>query len=88
MYPLAPTVAVIDGARIGRRMDFDSEVLVRLHWQRVPMLHRPTPVTYPQDGISHFRGLHDNVLISRMHARLFFGMLVRLPLLLWRRVTG
>lgn len=88
VYPLRETVAVIDSARLGRRMDFDTEVLVRLHWRGVPMVHRPTPVTYPLDGISHFRGLQDNVLISRMHAKLFFGMLLRLPLLLWRRLVA
>ncbi|ARN23056.1 glycosyltransferase family 2 protein [Piscinibacter gummiphilus] len=88
VYPLAPTVAAIDGARLGRRMDFDPEILVRLHWRGVPFVHQPTAVTYPQDGISHFRGLEDNVLISRMHARLFFGMLLRLPMLLWRKVAA
>ena len=88
VYPLAPTVAAIDGARLGRRMDFDPEILVRLHWRGVPFVHQPTAVTYPQDGISHFRGLEDNVLISRMHARLFFGMLLRLPMLLWRKVVA
>ena len=87
VYPLAETVAVLDGARLGRRMDFDPEVLVRLHWRGVPLVHRPTPVTYPQDGISHFRALHDNLLISRMHARLFAGMLRRLPRLLWRKAV-
>jgi glycosyltransferase involved in cell wall biosynthesis len=88
VYPLAPTVAVFDSARIGRRMDFDSEILVRMHWRGVPFVHQPTAVTYPRDGISHFRGLEDNVLISRMHARLFFGMLLRLPVLLWRKVMA
>ena len=29
----------------------------------------------------------DNLLISRMHARLFLGMLVRAPMLLWRKVA-
>ncbi|MNR53997.1 hypothetical protein D3C85_1741090 [compost metagenome] len=45
----------------------------------------PTRVHYPRDGISHFRLVHDNALISAMHAKLFFGMLLRLPLILWRR---
>lgn len=85
VYPLAPTVALIDRVRIGRRMDFDSEILVRLHWRGMAMLNRATRVTYPLDGVSHFDVLRDNLRISRMHARLFFGMLVRLPLLLWRK---
>jgi len=88
LYPLASVVRLLDVARIGRRMDFDSDVLVRLHWRGVPVVNQPTRVTYPRDGVSHFRLLRDNVLISAMHARLFVGMLLRSPLLLWRKVVG
>jgi hypothetical protein len=87
VYPLAPVVTLIDATPIGRRMDFDPEVLVRLHWRGVPVLGVRTRVRYPRDGVSHFRPWHDNVLISRMHARLFLGMLWRSPLLLWRKVA-
>lgn len=86
VYPLAQVLPVIDRVRVGRRMDFDIAVLVRLHWRGVAMVWLPTHVTYPEDGISHFKGLRDNLLISRMHARLFFGMLVRSPALVWRRL--
>lgn len=88
VYPLAHVLPVIDGAPVGRRMDFDIAILVRLHWRGVAMAWLPTRVVYPEGGISHFKGLQDNVLISRMHARLFFGMLVRSPALLWRRLAG
>ncbi len=88
VYPLAAALPVIDGARVGRRMDFDIAVLVRLHWRGVAMVWLPTRVAYPEGGISHFQGLRDNLLISRMHARLFFGMLARSPALLWRRLAG
>ncbi|MFG6446714.1 glycosyltransferase family 2 protein [Roseateles sp. BYS180W] len=85
VYPLAPTVGCINAARLGRRMDFDVEIAVRLVWAGVPVLNMPTRVHYPQDGVSHFKVLRDNALISWMHTRLFFGMLLRLPLLLWRK---
>ena len=88
VYPLAPVVRLFDEARLGRRMDFDPEVLVRLHWRGLRIVNLPTRVTYPQDGLSHFRLGLDNWLISKMHARLFFGMLLRSPLLLWRKVAG
>lgn len=87
VYPLASLMPLLDAVRIGRRMDFDSDVIVRLHWRGVPVLNQPTRVTYPQDGISHFRLWRDNVLISAMHARLFLGMLWRSPVLLWRKVA-
>lgn len=87
VYPLAAVTRLLDSARIGRRMDFDSDIIVRLHWRGVPVVNRPTRVTYPRDGISHFRLLRDNVRISAMHARLFLGMLLRSPLLVWRKVA-
>lgn len=85
VYPLRPVITLLDQQRIGRRMDFDSEIVVRLHWRGVPVLNLLTRVTYPQDGISHFKVWVDNLLISRMHAVLFFGMVLRLPVLLWRK---
>ncbi|WP_313517973.1 glycosyltransferase family 2 protein [Pseudomonas sp.] len=85
VYPLEPTLALIDSARLGKRMDFDPEILVRLAWRNQPMRWLPTRVHYPLDGLSHFRLWHDNALISKMHAKLFFGMLGRAPVILWRR---
>jgi hypothetical protein len=42
----------------------------------------------PEDGgVSHFRYGRDNVLLTWMHFRLFFGFLVRLPLLAARRLS-
>jgi len=87
-YPLAAVISLLDSVRLGSRMEFDSEVLVRLHWRGVQIVNRPTRVTYPSDGVSHFRLWRDNVLITLMHARLFFGMVVRLPWLLWRRTIS
>lgn len=87
VYPLAASLRAWDSAHIGRRMEFDTEILVRMHWQGVPFVTQFTRVTYPQDGLSHFRMLRDNLLISKMHARLFAGMLLRSPVLLLRKLT-
>ncbi|MBO9538213.1 glycosyltransferase family 2 protein [Herbaspirillum sp.] len=86
LYPLAPTINLMNSAHIGRRMDFDTEILVRLYWRGLRVRNLPTRVRYPADGVSHFKVWLDNALISRMHARLFFGMLLRSPLLLSRRL--
>lgn len=88
VYPLPATLALIDSVSLGRRMDFDPEILVRLAWRNQPMRWLPTRVHYPLDGLSHFRLWHDNALISKMHAKLFFGMLLRAPLILARRWRG
>lgn len=84
VYPLNATVAVLDGSRTGNRMDFDIEILVRLSWAGVRMVNLEVGVGYPADGVSHFRMVRDNVMISWAHARLFLGMLRRLPTLLRR----
>lgn len=86
VYPLASVLALVESEPVGLRMDFDPEVLVRLHWRGVAVHNRPTPVRYPRDGVSHFDVWRDNLRISRMHARLFFGMLRRLPRLLRRKL--
>jgi glycosyltransferase involved in cell wall biosynthesis len=87
LYPLEAVGQLLRRVCIGQRMDFDTEILVRLYWRGVPVVNRPTRVTYPKDGLSHFQVWRDNLRISRMHARLFFGMLLRLPLLLARKVV-
>ncbi|MBS0975226.1 glycosyltransferase family 2 protein [Serratia rubidaea] len=85
VYPLAETLALLNSRRLGQRMDFDTEVMVRLYWRGVPSRFLPTRVTYPADGISHFDALRDNLRISWMHTRLFLGMLPRIPRLLRQR---
>ncbi|EIS7445982.1 glycosyltransferase [Citrobacter sp. FDAARGOS_156] len=85
VYPVAPTRQLAQRVTLGKRMDFDTEVMVRLYWQGNPSYFIPTRVIYPQDGLSHFDALKDNLRISLMHTRLFFGMLPRIPSLLFRR---
>jgi len=84
VYPIRPCAQLIKTERLENRMAFDVEILVKLYWQGLQVIALPTHVGYPQDGVSHFRGLEDNLRISMTHARLFFGMLVRLPKLLAR----
>lgn len=85
VYPLAASLELCDRRPIGQRMDFDTEIMVRLYWQGTPSRFIRTRVTYPPSGVSHFDALHDNLRISWMHTRLFFGMLPRIPQLLSRR---
>jgi len=85
VYPLAATLAVLDSEVVGRRMDFDPEIMVRLFWRGVPVVHVPVEVAYPEGNKSNFRMFHDNVLITLMHTRLVFTMLLRLPSILRNR---
>jgi glycosyltransferase involved in cell wall biosynthesis len=89
VYPIAPLRALMRHQRWMRRFDFDPEAAVRLCWAGVPVRNLPAPVRYPSadaGGVSHFRYLRDNILLSWMHTRLLLGFLLRLPWLLWRRI--
>ncbi|WP_432280132.1 glycosyltransferase family 2 protein [Shewanella aestuarii] len=79
IYPLAATEALFQYESLGERMDFDIEIMVKLYWKKTPVIQIPTKVIYPENGISHFQGFQDNLRISWMHTKLFFGMLKRLP---------
>ncbi|WP_295892003.1 glycosyltransferase [uncultured Vibrio sp.] len=83
-YPIKETIPVLSKYNIGTRMDFDIEILVRLYWEGIDSHFIDTRVIYPESGISHFDALHDNIKISKMHTKLFFGMLPRIPKLLAR----
>ena len=84
VYPVAPSLALAKRVSIGARMDFDTDIMVRLYWAGTESLFLPTRVRYPEDGISHFRMLRDNLRMAWLHLRLNLGMLPRLPLLLSR----
>lgn len=86
--PLAPTVRLLDRARLGDHMDFDPELAIRLQWDGVPIENVPTRVRYFENGVSHFRMVRDNLRLSGCYARLFFGMLWRAPRLLLRRLRA
>ena len=85
VYPLVPALALCDRRSVGQRMDFDTEIMVRLYWQGTPSRFIATRVVYPEAGLSHFDALRDNLRISWMHTRLFFGMLPRIPKLVAMR---
>jgi glycosyltransferase involved in cell wall biosynthesis len=82
IYPLSSVLAILGSYRPGCRMNFDIEILVRSEWEGIEIRKLPSRVSYPSDGLSHFRPVADNVLITLAHIRLVLGMLARLPHLL------
>lgn len=88
IYPVKPCVELLEQVSVGKRMDFDIEILVRLFWRGTNTTFLDTKVIYPESGVSHFRAVEDNIRISWMHTKLCFGMLIRLPVLLMRKVTS
>lgn len=84
VYPLAELMDALGHRRSGRRYDFDTEAAVRLGWEGVPLLNVPAPVRYfsrEEGGVTHFRYLRDNILLTWMHARLLGEFLA------WRWIT-
>ena len=75
---------LLNRVRLGRRMDFDTDILVRADWAGMPLVFVPTEVRYPEGGVSHFHYLRDNLWITAMHARLLAGMFPRIPRLVAR----
>ncbi|GHA96768.1 glycosyltransferase family 2 protein [Modicisalibacter luteus] len=85
LYPVLETNRLVSRHGCGNRMQFDTELPVRWLWAGLAVRNLPVRVHYPLDGISHFALWRDNTQLAMMHARLFFGMLRRLPRLLSRR---
>lgn len=56
------------------RMEFDIEILVNAARQGVDMRWIDTYVRYEKSGVSHFKMVRDNALISLMHAKCFFSL--------------
>ncbi len=91
VYPIAPLLAIMQRTPWMRRFDFDVEAAVRLAWLGLPLTNLAAPVKYfaaAEGGVSHFHYFRDNALLSWMHARLFLGFLLRLPWLLYGKLSS
>jgi glycosyltransferase involved in cell wall biosynthesis len=91
VYPIRPLQRVMLANHWMRRFDFDPEAVVRLCWAGVKPVNIDAPVRYfrpDEGGVSHFRYLRDNTLLTWMHTRLFLGFLIRLPILLARKLVA
>jgi predicted LPLAT superfamily acyltransferase len=85
LYPLKPCATLFAEEMPGRGMEFDTDIIVRLFWRGVAPIWLAVQVSYPPDNVSNFNMLRDNWRITKMHTRLFFTMLLRLPSILVHR---
>jgi hypothetical protein len=81
VYPLSQIERILDAYHIGVRMDFDTEILVKAVWLDISLHFLPTKIIYPENSISHFHYIRDNVLLIYLHIRLMLGMMIRSPFL-------
>jgi len=87
VYPLEYIAKILKKGGFAKGMGVDIDLWVRLSWRGGEIVSIPTAVVYPDNGMSNFRIVRDNVRISWLHTKLFFGMLLQMPRLLWNKFT-
>ena len=91
VYPIEDLRRVMEATRWMRRFDFDAEAAVRLCWSGFRPINLPAPVRYfarHEGGVSHFRYVRDNILLTWMHARLVMSFVRHLPTIAAQRVRS
>ena len=88
IYPLDQFEQVANDFSLSTRMEIDTEILVKSVWAGIKVHFIETKVIYPENSVSHFHFLQDNIRLICLHIRLMLGMIVRFPKLLIWRLTG
>ena len=73
VYPVEQLKKAVAKSKTNR-MEFDIEILVNAVRQGISVRWIDTYVRYEKGGVSHFKMLRDNALISLMHAKCFFSL--------------
>jgi glycosyltransferase involved in cell wall biosynthesis len=82
VYPVHKSLQILAGIWGGKRFDFDTQLAVRLYWEGVVPLNISTRVVYrsrKKGGVSHFRYVRDNVLLTLVHVGLVCRALCLIP---------
>ncbi len=69
VYPLPRIKPFLSSLKF-MRMGFDTESIVKFVWSGIKVINVPTKVTYPKDGLSHFRIIYDNLFLILLHTYL------------------
>lgn len=83
IYPLGSIDKILKSVK-GRRMDFDTDILLSYYKNNINIHWIGVNITYSNNNVSHFKMVKDNVLISLMHARHF----LYIPVLLLKKISG
>ncbi len=87
LYPVESTL------ELGCKEDgftFEMEVLVRAAWANKSVGHVKVDVLYPKnddDRVTHFDMRRDNLAFTWLSFKMFWGMVGRSPVLLWRKIS-
>lgn len=88
VYPVNASIRILSSIRSGRRFDFDTQLAVRLYWEGFKPLNIPTKVTYKSresGGVSHFKYVRDNALLTLVHIKLVLLSLIKIPKLIHQK---
>lgn len=78
VYPLMAMSPILKRGLVFKRMGVDIELLVRACWEDIEIITLNTKVSYPEDGITNFSLLKDNMNIFALHTLLVCTRLRRL----------
>ncbi|MDJ0763068.1 MAG: glycosyltransferase family 2 protein [Myxococcota bacterium] len=87
VYPIEETLAL--GCK-EPGFQFEMEILVKAAWSGMRIAHTDIDVIYPpkEVRVSHFDPRRDNLKFTWLSMKLFFGMLFRLPQMIYRKIRG
>jgi glycosyltransferase involved in cell wall biosynthesis len=86
-YPIDQTLAL---ACREKGFAYEMEVLVRASWAGIHIGHIEVDVIYPRNGekrVTHFNPVKDNVRASWLSFRMFCTMIVKSPVLAYKKIT-
>lgn len=67
---------------------FEMEVLIRASWSGIKIGHMDIDVVYPtEERVSHFDMRRDNARFTWISFKMFWGMVVRIPMILYRKIA-
>jgi len=81
-YPIEETLA-LNCRENG--FTFEMEVLIRASWAGLRIGHKDIDVYYPKERVTHFDMRRDNLRFSWLSFRMFWQMVLRIPVLLYRK---
>lgn len=87
IYPLLEFEQIFDDFNIGKRMTFDTDIIVKSQWRGIDVKFIDTKVIYIENNASHFHYLRDNTRLIKLHITLVLGMIIRIPTIIKNRLS-
>jgi predicted LPLAT superfamily acyltransferase len=80
VYPVRVLVDCVEIDQLQQRMGFDVDIVIRSIWCGLGVVNIPTKVVYPENGVSHYRYMADNLQMVKLYQKLVLFGLIRGPM--------